>query len=368
MAFPDRRTLSVLLTALLFVLVCLALYSSRQILLIFVLAIFFAYLIEPVVRFLQNHSLFFRDLRGPAVVEVYLALIIVIALAGYEFVPGLSRRTTKLLDEAPVVLNRLSTGDIASDLRREYGWSQEQEIRFRAFLARHKEDIQNLVPTIDRYLSNTAQILGSLLLVPVLAIFFLRDGDYIAGILVRLLFPANRRPRVWAIAYDLHAMLARYIRAQLILCGLSFLFYTAALFLLGFPHAVALAILGGLLEFVPAAGWISTFAVIVGMGVLNHLHWIWMALLLGLWRVFQDYLAMPRVMGSQLKIHPLAAIFAVLVGAKLGGIVGIYLAIPVMASMRVILMGAGDRQEQGPGGHGEPVRAVAPVLAETASS
>ena len=62
-----------------------------------------------------------------------------------------------------------------------------------------------------------------------------------------------------------------------------------------------------------------------------------MAVLLGLWRVIQDYFLAPRVMGSHLKIHPLAAIFALLVGAELGGIVGIYLAVPLMASLRVIL-------------------------------
>jgi predicted PurR-regulated permease PerM len=73
------------------------------------------------------------------------------------------------------------------------------------------------------------------------------------------------------------------------------LFYSAALLLLRFPHAIALASLGGLLEFIPVVGWTST--VIVGVGIVNHSHWLCMALLLGLWRVIQDYLAMPRIMG-----------------------------------------------------------------------
>jgi len=90
------------------------------------------------------------------------------------------------------------------------------------------------------------------------------------------------------------------------------------------------------LEFIPAFGWMSTFAAIISVGVVNHSHWIWMAVLLGIWRLIQDYFALPRVMGRNLAIHPLAAIFAVLVGAEIGGIVGIYLAVPVMASMRVI--------------------------------
>src|SRR5215468_7804518 len=109
MAFFDRRTSNVLLTILFFGVVCAAVYSARRILLIFLLAILFAYLIDPVVKFLQRHSLFFKNLRGPAVVEVYLASVILVALAGYWFAPSLSRNTARLMDEVPAFLNGLST-------------------------------------------------------------------------------------------------------------------------------------------------------------------------------------------------------------------------------------------------------------------
>jgi len=365
MAFPERRTADVLLTILFFAVVCAAVYSARRILLIFVLAVFFAYLIDPVVKFLQRHSLFFRNLRGPAVVEVYLAFVVLIALLGYAFAPGLGRTTVKLVDEAPVLLDSLSTGDIATELGGKYGWSEAQDFRFRAFLARHRVDIQGLVRGVDRYLSNAAQVLGWLLLIPVLAIFFLRDGDHIADVLIQVFFPADRRPGIRALANELHIMLTRYIRAQVLLCALSFVFYSAAMLLLRFPHAIALAALGGLLEFIPAVGWMSTFAAIISVGVVNHSHWIWMAALLGIWRVIQDYFASPRIMGRHLEIHPLAAIFAVLVGGEIGGIVGIYLAVPLMASMGVIwrVCSGPERGYQS----SEPIQEAPSSLAETAA-
>ena len=336
MAFPDRRTVDILLTIALLTAVGVAVYCARRVILMFVLAILFTYLIDPVVKFLQRHSLLFRNLRGPAVVEVYIAFVLLIALAGYTFAPSLARSTTRVLDEVPAFLNNLSTGDIASDLRGKYGWSDAQELRFRAFLARHKEDIQSLVPTVDRYLSHAAQIFGCLLLIPILAIFFLRDGPRIVDVLIRLLFHADRHPKIHALVGQLHLMLTQYIRAQLLLCVFSLVFYSAAMFVLRFPHAIALGILGGFLEFIPVIGWTSTFAAVVGVGILNHSHWVWMAALLGSWRVIQDYFATPRIMGSHLKIHPLAAIFAVLVGAELGGIVGICLAVPMMASFSIV--------------------------------
>src|SRR4029077_4437418 len=118
--------------------------------------------------------------------------------------------------------------------------------------------------------------------------------------------------------------------------------------------------------FIPVVGWTSTFAVIAGVGILNHSHWVWMAALLGIWRVIQDYFVTPRIMGSHLKIHPLAAIFALLVGAEIGGIVGIYLAIPLMASVRVICCAQGKQQNSRRSDHSpEATLNATPSLRET---
>src|SRR5215831_18922017 len=122
MAFPDRRTANILLTILLFAVVLAIAYAARGVIVIFAFAILFAYLIDPVVKFLQRHSLFFKSLRGAAVVEVYVSIVILLALLGYSFTPGVVRNTTKLMDETPALLDHLSSGEIAGDLRGKYGW------------------------------------------------------------------------------------------------------------------------------------------------------------------------------------------------------------------------------------------------------
>ena len=90
-----------------------------------------------------------------------------------------------------------------------------------------------------------------------------------------------------------------------------------------------------------------------------------MAVLLGIWRMVQDYFTSPRIMGRNLDIHPLAAIFALLVGAEIGGIVGIYLAVPLKASMGVIWRVCSGRE----GGYqsSEPIQEAPSSLAETAA-
>ncbi len=79
MEFPDRRTSNILLTALVFALVLGTIYVARAIIIIFAFSILFAYLINPVVRFLQRHSLFFKNLKGPHVVEAYLVFLVLAA-------------------------------------------------------------------------------------------------------------------------------------------------------------------------------------------------------------------------------------------------------------------------------------------------
>src|SRR5947208_4619545 len=80
MPLLDRRTARILLTILVFALVLGILYVARAVIVIFAFWILSAYLIDPVVRFLQRHSLFFKNLRGPHVVEAYLTLIVLLAL------------------------------------------------------------------------------------------------------------------------------------------------------------------------------------------------------------------------------------------------------------------------------------------------
>ena len=131
-------------------------------------------------------------------------------------------------------------------------------------------------------------------------------------------------------------ILAKYIGAQLILAGLSFLFYSVSMAALGFPYVIVLGILGGVLEFLPAVGWIASATGILTVGFLAHSHWIWMAGLLVGWRLVQNYVNSPRIMGDSLELEPLTVVFALMVGGQVGGIAGVYLSVPTVAVLRIV--------------------------------
>jgi len=333
MSFPDRRTVNVLLTALLFAAVLAVAYIARAVLVIFCFSILFAYLINPIVRFLQRHSLFFRNLRGPHVAEAYLALLIVIALLLYTLAPGSLSRTGRFLRGLPAMSDRMASGEIATEMGREYGWSDDLTLRVKTFLVQHRSSIQDVIGAVAQFATT---VLAAAALIPILAIFFLSDGLKMRDQVIRLVARNNNYERIRALADELNMMLQHYIRAKVILGALSFGYAALALLVLGVPHAMALGIMAGCLEFIPVAGWMIAAATIVGVSALTHSHWIWIAVLLGIWRILMDYAIAPRVFGHELEIHPLVAIFTLMIGAALGGLVGVYLSLPIAAVIRVV--------------------------------
>jgi predicted PurR-regulated permease PerM len=103
------------------------------------------------------------------------------------------------------------------------------------------------------------------------------------------------------------------------------------------PYGLVLGVLGGLMEFIPVVGPLVAAALIFGVAFLsNYPHLLILPLFLAAWRLIQDYVNAPRIMGTRVQLHPLAVLFGVLVGAEIAGVVGVYLSIPVIATLRIV--------------------------------
>jgi predicted PurR-regulated permease PerM len=102
------------------------------------------------------------------------------------------------------------------------------------------------------------------------------------------------------------------------MAGLALAFYMSMLSLLRVPYALIIGAIAGILEFLPTLGPALGAAVILGVSFLaGYNHGLMIALILAIWRMVQDYVTFPRITGSKLKLHPLAAIFAILGAPKL---------------------------------------------------
>jgi predicted PurR-regulated permease PerM len=240
---------------------------------------------------------------------------VVIAGVGYAFGPHLAAQIKNLNSAVPKIIEGVSNGSGNSVLESSHGLSAAQQLRLHAFLVSHSDFINRVV---ERTAASAASVAASaiwLFAIPILAIFLLKDGRQMLDATIEGL---------------------KYIRAQLTLAGLSFLFYSISMVVLGFPYAFALGALGGALEFLPAVGWIASAAIILTIGYFTHSHWIWMAGLVVVWRIVQNYVNSPRIMGKTLELHPLTVIVALMVGAQVGGIAGEYISVPTVAVLRIV--------------------------------
>jgi predicted PurR-regulated permease PerM len=332
----DDRAGNVVTTVALFMAAGTILYLARGAFLILLLSLLFAYLLEPAVTWLQRHSRLGQQNRTWAIAQVYLIGTLVLGSLGYEFGPRLAQQMKNLNAALPEILEGLSSGRTAASLVSRQSLSAAQEQQIRDLLARHHELVSGV---LERAAASAASVAASavwLFAIPILAIFFLRDGRQMADAFIDAVESRGERTPVRRILQQVETMLAKYIRAQLALAGLSFVFYSVSMLVLRFPYAIALGILGGVLEFLPAVGWIASAASILTIGFLTHSHWIWMAGLLVMWRLVQDYVNSPRIMGHSLRLQPLTVMAALMVGAQVGGIAGLYLSVPVVALLRIV--------------------------------
>jgi predicted PurR-regulated permease PerM len=134
-------------------------------------------------------------------------------------------------------------------------------------------------------------------------------------------------------------VLATFIRTQLALCVLMGLWVIGLLTLLRIPYGFLLGFLAAVLEFIPVFGPLLAGTIICLVAVVREpLLALWVLLALVCLRAVQDYIVVPRVMGQHIHLHPAVIIVAVLCGAELAGTAGVFLATPVAAIVRVLLL------------------------------
>jgi predicted PurR-regulated permease PerM len=332
MPLADARTARVLITVLLFALGLGFLYVARQTLMAFLFAIFFAYLMSPVVSHLEKllHG------RGRAIAVIYLLLLGIVVLFFISMGPRIGREGVRLGQALPA-LAQLSSGQIAEQLGDEHGWNSRMVDLLRDYLASHGDEIAKLAQNVGVRVAEVAKQAWLLAIVPLLSIFFLKDGRAFSEVLLALVQSRPQRELLQGVLSDLNQMLAHFIRAQLTLAVLTFVTYSAVLAMMRMPYALVLGTVGGLLEFIPVLGPLVAAVIIVGVALLmGYKHWLVLILVLGIWRLIQDYVSSPRIMGHSMELHPLAAIFGVMAGGEVAGILGIFLSIPVMASLRIV--------------------------------
>ena len=337
-----RALLRVILTLLAVAATMWILYALRGVILLLVLAVFFAYLLAPLVEFACRpfpvRGRVYVMPRALAIGVVYLLIIGALALAAALLLPQLDTQITQFAQEAPSYL------DLARS--RALGWTTSyEEYRLPATVrdainksATRAVEIAGTYVTegVGNVLIQLLGFLPWLMLIPILAFFLLKDSASFRAIALQTLPQGRWRWRGRELLQDINTTLAVYIRAQLIACLLIGTVCTIGFSLIGVRYALVLGIVSGLFEFIPLLGplVVAVIATLIA-SVYSMKQALGVVVFLGILRIVHDYIVYPRIIGHGLPLHPFAVIVAVLCGAALASVPGIFLAIPTVAILSV---------------------------------
>jgi predicted PurR-regulated permease PerM len=338
----DPRAARYTWTAVFILLLLGVVYLIRETLLIFVVALLFAYLLWPVVdnldRRLPGRS------RVAALAIVYSSLVGLLIVIGIVIGSRVAQEANALATRIPELLSKLEqpAQPIASPPVQTVKAKIISTVR--KTLVDHSRDLLSLLPQAALGILARAGTLIFILLVPILSFFFLKDSRAIRSSLLGMFPEGSRRDMVEEIVADLHLLLAQYMRALVMLALSAFVAYASFLALLGVPYAVLLAAITFPLEFIPMVGPLAAAAIILlvaGLSGFHHL--LWILVFLGAFRLFQDYVLSPYLMSAGMELHPLLVIFGVLAGGYIAGIAGSFLSVPVLATLRIVYRQAQQR-------------------------
>jgi predicted PurR-regulated permease PerM len=302
----------------------------------FMVAILLGALLVPLVQFLQRHR--WPKWLAVAVAEVGLigvvtGLVYLIATQIVRGFPDLRDRSLDFFEELKALL-------LASPLHLT-------EAQINDYLAQSWEAIQKdsqwLLSGAVSVGSSFGHFLAGILLVLFATLFLLIDGKRIWQWTVRL-FPRRARPAVDGAGRAGWVTLTDFVKVQIFVAfidavGIGLGAWILGLFFGGFPLVVPIAIAVFLGSFIPVVGAVLTGAIAVFVALVYL--GIWPAvIMLGIVLLVQQvegHVLQPLVMGTAVKVHPLAVVFAVAAGGFLAGIAGALFAVPVVATLNVVV-------------------------------
>ena len=311
-------------------------------------AIFFAYLIYPAVDRLRR-----RMPLIAAVLVVYLSIVILVAIAGWLIVPGVTNDVTALAHNYPQIAADISgyVNDPKNPLLSHLPPAAREELvkipdEVVGWLQLHGAEAAGHALTI---IIGTAAAIATFIIIPLLAAYILLDLDRMRTMMLRVV-PASRWATALSFVQEVDHVIGGFIRGQLIVAACVGILLTIGLLILHVPYAFLLGLIAALGDLVPYVGAVLTFipAVLIALinnGMVNAL--IVAAVFVGIYELEGHFIA-PAIVSRQVKLTPLSVLLAVLIGAELGGILGMLVAVPIAGVLRVIVMRLIARPSQAP--------------------
>ena len=317
------------------VVLLLMLWLLDNVILPFVVGGAIAYFLDPLADRLERLGMS----RTLATVAISLGMMLIAVMVVLAVIPTLVSQLSELINAAPEIFRRLQTF-----LLERFPDLQDETSTIRQTIVSIGETIQARGGELANGLLGSALSFINgivfLVVVPVVSFYMLLDWDRMIARVDGWL-PRDHAPVVRRLAGEIDAVLAAFVRGQLSVCVIMGVFYAVALGLTGLQFGMVVGAIAGAVTFIPFVGAVVGGALAVGLALFQFWgDWVSIGIVAGIFvlgQFLEGNVITPKLVGNSVGLHPVWLLFALSAFGALFGFLGLLVAVPVAASIGVLL-------------------------------
>ncbi|MNZ52471.1 pheromone autoinducer 2 transporter [compost metagenome] len=295
------------------------------------------YLLNPLVNWLENKGI----KRIYTIIGLYLLIIGIITVVISSIVPIVQEQVTRLIDNFPrysyelqVLFENMTGSDFFYQLQNTTNFSLND---IGQYLSEQASSILNNAWTgIGGFLGAIKDFVLALVTVPFILFYLLKDGKKLPDFILRFV-PVRLRQSTHRVMSEMNGQISHYIRGQIIVSFCIGILMYIGFLIIGLDYSLVLAIIASCTSIVPYLG--PAIAITPALIIATVTSPFMLLKLIIVWTVVQlveGKFISPQIMGKSLQMHPITIIFVILTAGNLFGVIGIILAVPGYAVLKVI--------------------------------
>ncbi len=328
-----NRFLKIILAILVFFALGWLVVKLTSVLIIFIIGALLAYILDPIASFFEYKGLS----RTGATVIIFILMAFILFILIYFIIPP-------IVDQVKIIQHNLGSGKSAETIQRIENFIRDNI----PFLKGINVDLQTKLQEAVTHFSNSffslvgsmVSIITTLVIIPFVVFFLLKDGRSIIKGLVSII-PNRYFEMTLNLFYKIDQQIGGYLRGQFFDALIIGLLSVVALWLLDVPYFLLIGAFSGLANMVPYVGpltgaIVAIIVVALSNGAVNQM--LMVAGAFALIQLIDNVLVQPLVVARSVQMHPLLVIFAVIAGGQFFGVLGMFLAVPAAAIIKVLVV------------------------------
>lgn len=296
------------------------------------------YLIKPLVDFIEKRSVS----RTTSIFIVFAIIIALLIWAVARFIPMIQEQLMSFVKNLPSYVRSIN---VEANKFLESPWLANYQEELEKMLSNvstkaidYAESFsKNAIDWASNFTSAIARVTVAIIMSPFILFYFLRDsGKMKEGLLKRL--PTRMRRPILRVLGDINKQLAGYVQGQVTVAIVVGIMFTIFFNIIGLRYAATFGIIAGFLNMIPYLGSFLAIVPVVIMGVVQGpIMLIKVLITFVVEQTIESRFVSPLVLGSKLSIHPITIMFILLTSGSMFGVWGVFLGIPVYASIKVVV-------------------------------